>query len=85
VLVTVVPMFAPITIGTAYSTGSTPAPTRPTMVDVDTDDDWTNTVAKTPAARPAIGLATEEKTWSTKSLPKALIPVSSDLTPARKT
>ena len=61
-MVTVVPMFAPITIGTAVSMDRTPAPTSPTMVAVVTDDDWTRTVAKTPAARPAIGLATEEKT-----------------------
>ncbi len=53
--VTVVPMFAPITIGTADATGRTPAPTSPTIVDVVTEDDCTSTVASTPAQRAATG------------------------------
>ena len=39
VLVTVVPMLAPMIIGTASSSDSDPAPTSPTIVDVVTDDD----------------------------------------------
>jgi hypothetical protein len=45
-------MLAPITIGTAVSTGKTPDPTSPTIVAVVTEDDWTRTVARIPAARP---------------------------------
>ena len=42
VLVTDVPTLDPKIIGTACRT-STPAETRATMIDVDVDDDWTNT------------------------------------------
>ena len=37
VFVTVVPIFAPMTIGIAYSRLRTPLPTKPTIVDVVTD------------------------------------------------
>ena len=82
--VTVVPMFAPMIMGTAASTDRTPDPTSPTIVAVDTDDDWTRTVARMPAKRPAIGLATLVNSPSAKSLPKTLMPDSRDLTPTRK-
>ena len=39
VLVTLVPMFAPMIIGIAVFTG-TLAATNPTMIEVDVDDDW---------------------------------------------
>ena len=39
VFVTVVPIFAPMTIGIAYSRLRTPLPTNPTIVDVVTDED----------------------------------------------
>ena len=39
VLVTLVPMFAPMIIGIAVSTG-TFAATNPTMIEVDVDEDW---------------------------------------------
>jgi hypothetical protein len=58
VLVTVVPMLAPMIIGTASGSVRVPAPTSPTIVAVDTDEDWTSTVARIPANKPEIGLAT---------------------------
>ena len=54
-LVTVVPMLAPMIIGTAASTVSVPEPTSPTIVEVDTDEDCASTVARTPANNPASG------------------------------
>jgi hypothetical protein len=54
------------------------------MVAVVTEDDWTRTVARIPAASPASGPETDENTSSTKSDPRALMPVSSDLTPTKK-
>ena len=63
VLVTVVPMFAPMIIGTARFSGIVPAPTIPTIVAVETDDDCTSTVARTPTNSPANGLATVERDW----------------------
>ena len=37
---------------------------------IQTEDDWTNTVARMPAARPAIGEDTEAKTLSTNPAPR---------------
>lgn len=54
-------MFAPITIGIAYSKLKTPLPTKPTIVEVVTEDDWTNTVANIPTNNPAKGLETDSK------------------------
>ncbi len=85
VLVTLVPMLAPITIGTAAPTLSTPEATRPTIVDVVTDEDWTSTVASTPTNRPAIGELTRVNSASWTSLPRAAMPSDSSPTPARKT
>jgi hypothetical protein len=58
VLVMVVPMLAPMIIGTASSTLNVPDPTRPTMVAVETDDDCTSTVNRMPANSPEMGFAT---------------------------
>jgi len=57
VLVTVVPMFAPIIIGTAFLMFSVPAAISPTMVDVVKDEDWTTAVERSPTANPTMGLA----------------------------
>ena len=54
VLVTEVPMLAPMIMGTAALTG-TPADTRPTMMEVEVEEDWTSTVASTPIITPTIG------------------------------
>ncbi len=83
-LVTVVPMLAPMIMGTASGTAKVPDPTRPTMVAVLTDEDCTRTVARMPTNNPATGLVTPSKSESVKSAPKLLIPDSSALTPTRK-
>ena len=83
-LVTVVPMLAPMIIGTAASTPNKPVPTRPTIVDVVTDDDCASTVASTPTHNPATGFVTLENSSSWMSLPRPLMPPSSSETPIRK-
>ena len=54
VLVTDVPMLAPMMMGIAWVTDSTSAPTRPTTIEVLVEELWTKTVAKIPTMRPAI-------------------------------
>ena len=80
----VVPIFAPMTIGTAASTVRAPAPTNPTIVEVDTDEDCTSTVARIPAHKPASGLSTLSSNSCWKSAPSQLMPRSSAATPTRK-
>ena len=63
VLVTLVPMFAPMIIGIAVLTGTSVA-TRPTMMVVDVELDWTNTVTSTPIINPTTGL------FNSSELPK---------------
>ena len=82
-MVTVVPILAPMIIGTANSTERDPDPTRATIVEVDTDDDCTRTVARTPTNSPAIGFETRSNKESVKSAPNAFIPDSSPFTPTR--
>ena len=55
VLVTEVPMLAPMIIGMAVFTG-TFAATNPTMMEVDVELDWTKTVTSTPIITPTTGL-----------------------------
>ncbi len=83
VLVTLVPMLAPMIMGTASSTPTSPAATMPTIVDVLTDDDWTSTVARMPTNRPLIGLLTRANSASWTSLPNVAIPSDSSPTPTR--
>ncbi len=85
VLVTVVPMLAPITIGTAASTVRAPDATRPTMIDVVADDDCTRMVATIPTHRAASGLETREKRSSCTSPLMRPIPCSRQVTPMRNT
>jgi len=85
VFVTVVPMFAPMTIGTAASTLSAPEATSPTITEVEADDDWTRTVPRIPMQSAAIGLEAAENNCSCVSSPMILMPVSSDETPTRNT
>ena len=82
-LVTVVPRLAPMIIGTASSAPTTPEATRPTMTEVDTDDDWTSTVASRPTKRPPRGFETPSKRPSTKPAPMVLKPPLSSSTPVR--
>ena len=70
VLVTVVPTFAPITIGMATETGSPPA-TMPTMIDVTVLDDWTRAVASVPSRTPTNGLVTKANSPSAPERPPA--------------
>ena len=83
VLVTVVPMFAPIAIGTASSTPSLPVATRPTMIEVDAEEDCTRIVPRMPMHRAAMGLPAAENRRSVVSSPMILMPDSSDDTPTR--
>ena len=85
VFVTVVPMLAPMIIGTAMSMSIAPAATSPTITDVDADEDWTSTVPRMPMHNPAIGLETLENSCSWVSWPMTLMPCSSDDTPTRNT
>ena len=82
---TVVPMLAPITIGTAWPKPSAPEATRPTMTEVLADDDCTSTVPSSPTNSPASGFWTLENRLSWVSAPRSLMPVSSDETPTRNT
>ena len=55
---TVVPILAPMIMGTAASTPRAPEATKPTITEVLADDDWTRTVPRMPTNSPAIGLLT---------------------------
>ena len=55
VLVTEVPMLAPMIMGMAVLTG-TSAATKPTMMVVEVELDWTRTVTRTPIITPTTGL-----------------------------
>jgi hypothetical protein len=48
-------------MGMAVRTGRTPAETRPTVMEVDVEEDWTMTVARMPTMSPAMGLLTPAK------------------------
>ena len=52
--VTEVPILAPMIMGMAVLTGA-PADTRPTMMEVEVEEDWTSTVTNTPIINPTIG------------------------------
>ena len=86
-LVTVVPMFAPITIGTAFSRGSgfSGAATRPTTIDVVTDELCTSVVASSPTISAAKGFEVALKNESSKSPPSSVKPSPKPRTPIRKT
>ena len=68
VLVTVVPMLAPITIGIATPTGRPPA-TRPTMIDVTVLDDCTRAVVRVPRSTPTKGFVAKAKSRSAPACP----------------
>ena len=72
VLVTEVPIFAPMMIGIACRTDNTSAPTKPTTILVLVDEDCTKTVAKMPTMRPAMGLSEKVNRFPAPLLPSAL-------------
>ncbi len=77
--VTEVPMFAPMIMGTATSSGRAPAPTAVTTRAVVVDDDWMMAVARTPTNRAMNGLVAKSNRPSAASLPRPLNP--SPMTP----
>ena len=87
VAVTVVPMLAPITIGTALASGSgcSGAATSATIIEVVTDELWTSVVASRPARRPTSGFSVAAKKLPIRSSPSSLNPEPSPLTPIRNT
>jgi hypothetical protein len=82
--VTVVPMFAPITIGIAPATGKSPAPTSATTIEVVAEEDWMMLVTSIPKNNPTNGLAVECIKLSAKSLPISLNPKPKSLMLKRK-
>ena len=73
VFVTVVPMLAPMIIGTAFTIGSglSGAATKPTIIAVVTDELCTSVVAKIPTIRPMNGLSVAAKKESSSPPPSA--------------
>jgi hypothetical protein len=69
VLVTEVPMFAPIIIGTAEPNDSVPEPTIPTITEVVVEEDWTRTVPRIPIASATSGFAVAVNKASDSSVP----------------
>ena len=76
VFVTVVPMLAPMIIGTAFSTGNglSGAATSPTIIEVDTEELCTSVVASTPTINATNGLAVATKNKSSRSPPSSWNP-----------
>ena len=81
VLVTVVPIFAPITIGMAFAIERLPPATRPTTMDVVEEEDWIIEVARIPMNRPTIGFVVVAIRVSANPSPNNLreAPISSKL------
>ena len=80
VLVTVVPMLAPMTIGIATETGNPPA-TRPTIIDVTVLDDCTRAVVSVPRSTPTNGFVAKAKSRSAPARPPTARPKPSPTTP----
>ena len=70
VQVTVVPIFAPITIGMAHLTESMPDATKATTIDVVVPELWIKLVARIPMNNPTKGLDVVVIRRSAKPLPK---------------
>ena len=70
-------------MGTASLVLTTPLATKPTMTEVETEEDWTKTVAKSPTKSPPMGFETPLNKPSTRSLPRLLNPPPSNSTPVR--
>ena len=74
VLVTDVPIFAPMTIGIADRKGTTPAATIPTKIEVVKDELWTKLVVRMPTNNPMNGFAVVEISTSANPRPNNLNP-----------
>ena len=75
VLVTEVPMLAPMTMNTAVLTESSSAPTREMMMEVVVEEDWTSTVARIPIMSAEIGLSATSNILADDLPPRSLKPV----------
>ena len=75
VLVTEVPMLAPMIMKMAMLTESSSAPTMETMMEVVVEEDWTSTVASTPIRRAEIGLSATSNILAESLPPRSLKPV----------
>merc|ERR1711892_839450 len=82
ILVTLVPMLAPMIMGMAVLTGA-PAETSPTMIEVDVEEDWTRTVTRTPIITPTIGFLSSSEL--VKRAPIFLPPMIRKLSERRNT
>ena len=85
VLVTEVPMLAPITMNTAEFTESSFAPTREMMMEVVVDEDCTSTVARMPIMTPLMGLSTTSNILAESLPPSSLNPVPMTESTSRNT
>ena len=72
VLVVVVPMFAPMSMGTANSIVRACEATRPTMIVVVVDELWIRLVARNPMKSPATGSEAAFRSCSAKPRPPIL-------------
>ena len=86
VFVTVVPMLAPMIIGTAFASGRgfSGDATRPTTIEVVTDELWTSVVASNPTIRATNGFSVALKNACSRSPPNSRNPSLSPRTPVRK-
>ena len=86
VLVTEVPMLAPMIMKTALRTESSFAPTRETMMEVVVEEDCTSTVARIPISmRPETGLSTKSNILAESLPPRSLKPEPIRVRVRRKT
>ena len=83
VLVTVVPMLAPITIGTAPAKDKAPLLTIPTINEVVVDELWNKTVEKIPMNRATTGLLVVLNIDSATPAPMCFIADDIPLIPTR--
>ena len=83
-LVTVVPIFAPIIIGIAPVKVTAPPETIPTMIDVVVEELWNKVVAKIPMNREIKGSLVVLMISFAKSPPKCFIPEERPLIPTKK-
>ena len=84
VLVTVVPMFAPMSIGMAVAIGRPPAH-RPTMIEVTVLEDWISAVASRPIIKATSGFEAKENSSSAWPPVAILNPLPTTLTAVIRT
>ena len=83
VLVTVVPIFAPIIIGTAPDSVTVPDPTIATINDEVVEELWNKVVAKIPIKSATNGFPVVDITSLAKSPPSILIPLERPFIPTK--